>query len=82
MLKTNEAGEEYTALAYETCKKRITLAGYRLANIIIDIYKSSSSERNNDESVGSKLEKTWETIKNDVSRVNYLQWSKEIEQQL
>ena len=37
-------GEEYTALAYETSKKRITLAGYRLANIVIDIYRSALKE--------------------------------------
>jgi len=30
-------------LAYETAKKRITLAGYRLANFVIDVYTSSTA---------------------------------------
>lgn len=38
---TSHVNEEYTALTYETSKKRITLAGYRLANYVIDIYKSA-----------------------------------------
>lgn len=40
-LTTNKVTEEYVALAYETCKKRIALAGYRLANLVIDIYEKA-----------------------------------------
>jgi hypothetical protein len=36
---TNKLSDAYNTLVYETSKKRITLAGYRLANYIIDIYK-------------------------------------------
>jgi hypothetical protein len=41
--KTNKLDTSYNTLTYETSKKRITLAGYRLANYVIDIYKSVSS---------------------------------------
>ncbi|XP_031505811.1 nuclease P1-like [Nymphaea colorata] len=37
---TNKLNDEYIHLTYETSKKRITLAGFRLANYIKDIYKS------------------------------------------
>ncbi len=40
--KTNKLDSAYNTLAYETSKKRITLAGYRLANYVIDIYKNAS----------------------------------------
>jgi hypothetical protein len=43
--KTNKLDDAYNALAYETSKKRITLAGYRLANYVIDIYKSALEGR-------------------------------------
>lgn len=42
MMKTNVADEQYTNLAYETSRKRITLAGYRLANVVIDIFNQNS----------------------------------------
>jgi hypothetical protein len=38
---TNKLNDAYNVLVYETAKKRITLAGYRLASYIMDIYKSS-----------------------------------------
>lgn len=40
-MKSNVATEEYTNLVYETSKRRITLAGYRLANFVMDVYNSS-----------------------------------------
>ena len=40
--RTNKLNNEYNTLTFETSKKRITLAGYRLANYIKDIYKSAS----------------------------------------
>jgi hypothetical protein len=40
MAQTSVANEEYTNLVYETSRRRITLAGYRLANFVIDIYGS------------------------------------------
>jgi len=51
---TNKLNEAYTALAYETAKKRITLAGYRLANYIINIYKNAPGR--DSPLVGSQLE--------------------------
>jgi hypothetical protein len=42
-MNNNIATEEYTRLVYETSKKRITLAGYRLANFVIQIYKPTFS---------------------------------------
>jgi hypothetical protein len=36
---TNKVDDDYVKLTYETSKKRITLAGFRLANYIKDIYK-------------------------------------------
>jgi hypothetical protein len=41
-MKTNRANEEYTNLVYETSKKQITMAGYRLANVVIDIFDPTS----------------------------------------
>lgn len=38
---TNKINEAYNTLTYETARKRITLAGYRLANYIIDLYKAA-----------------------------------------
>lgn len=40
MLVGNKADSDYVKLVYETSRKRITLAGYRLANFVIDIYGS------------------------------------------
>ena len=37
--KTKVLDQDYTMLTYETSKKRITLAGYRLANWAISIFK-------------------------------------------
>ena len=42
MFKTNILTEEYTKVAFETSKRRITQAGYRLANIIISIYQGEA----------------------------------------
>lgn len=42
--KTNKLDDAYNTLAYETSKKRITLAGYRLANYVIDIYKNAAEQ--------------------------------------
>lgn len=46
MMKTNVATEEYTSLAYETSKRRITLAGYRLANFVMSVYNPTSNIEN------------------------------------
>lgn len=43
MMKGNRATEEYTNLVYETSRKRITLAGYRLANFAMSIFSSNST---------------------------------------
>jgi hypothetical protein len=36
---TNRITKEYSDNTYAISKKRITLAGYRLANLVIDIYE-------------------------------------------
>lgn len=36
---TNQITEEYIKLTYDTSRKRITLGGYRLANLVISIYE-------------------------------------------
>ena len=33
---------EYQKITEETCKKRVTLAGYRLANLVISIYEKNT----------------------------------------
>ena len=43
MIKGNKATEEYTNLVYETSRKRITLAGYRLANFAMSIFSQNST---------------------------------------
>jgi hypothetical protein len=44
MMTKSDADEAYTNLVYETSRQRITLAGYRLANFVIDIYESNSTK--------------------------------------
>ena len=39
---TNKVDEQYSQLAYETSKKRVVLAGYRIANLVIAIYEKAS----------------------------------------
>lgn len=41
ILTSNQATQAYNQQTYETSKKRITLAGYRLANYVIDLYKNA-----------------------------------------
>lgn len=41
IMTTNKLNDAYTSLAYQTSKKRITLAGYRLANFVINLYKNA-----------------------------------------
>ena len=38
---TDQLDEAYTAEAYEVSKKRITLAGYRIANTVMSIYENN-----------------------------------------
>jgi hypothetical protein len=82
ILNTNKLNEAYNVLTYETSKKRITLAGYRLANYIMDIYKTSKSSFNLDERINnpkllwkffaedSKIAKTTGTIMNRIKSFN------------
>lgn len=44
MMTRTDADEAYTNLVYETSRQRITLAGYRLANFVIDVYGSNSTK--------------------------------------
>jgi hypothetical protein len=44
MFTSNKITNEYSDNAYTLSKKRITLAGYRLANLVIKIYEDSISE--------------------------------------
>lgn len=46
MMKNSVATEEYTNLVHETSKKRITLAGYRLANFVMSVYNPTSKVSN------------------------------------
>ncbi len=46
MMKNSVATEEYTSLVHETSKKRITLAGYRLANFVMSVYNPTSKVTN------------------------------------
>ncbi len=43
MMTNNVATEEYTSLVHETSKRRITLAGYRLANFVLSVYSPTAS---------------------------------------
>lgn len=43
MMTSSVATEEYTNLVYETSKRRITLAGYRLANFVLSVYSPTAS---------------------------------------
>lgn len=55
--------ESYAQLTYETSKKRITLAGYRIANVVIQIYEDGKLD---EESVLVK----WERMKKFSEELN------------
>lgn len=38
MFTSNKISQQYSDLAYETAKNRVTLAGYRIANLVMSIY--------------------------------------------
>ena len=42
MFDSNQITADYQKLTYETCRKRVALAGYRLANLVIDIYEKNT----------------------------------------
>ena len=44
ILTTSHLNDQYNAQTYEICRKRITLAGYRLANYMVDIYSKAVRE--------------------------------------
>lgn len=46
MFTSSAISQAYSDLAYETSKKRITLAGYRIANLVIKIYEKISLDEN------------------------------------
>ena len=51
-------------MAYETSRKRITLAGFRLAHYIVDLYKKAKEEGNlMGESFGEKWQPKERSIK-------------------
>lgn len=43
-MKTNKINDEYEQQTYEVCKKRIVLAGMRMANLVLSIYQSELGE--------------------------------------
>jgi hypothetical protein len=45
ILTTNKITDAYSMLTYETAKKRITLAGYRLASYVINLYKNAPGRK-------------------------------------
>lgn len=57
MMKSNVATEEYTNLVYETSRKRITLAGYRLANFVISIFGQQNATNSDSFKNTEELEK-------------------------
>ena len=59
-MNTNQINEEYTSTVYETAKKRITLAGYRIANIVINIYETAGGFENYDK---ESVENKWKRMK-------------------
>ena len=46
IIKTDILDEEYTNTAYELSRKRITLAGYRLAHYVVELYKEEHRKGN------------------------------------
>lgn len=64
LAKTNVITDEYSTLTYETAKKRITLAGFRLANYIKDIYKTAKHQ----EQAEMTPNKVWNLL-SDHSRI-------------
>lgn len=66
LAKTNIITDEYSTLVYETAKKRITLAGFRLANYIKDIYKTAKHE----EQLEMTPNKVWKLLSDHSRNVN------------
>lgn len=48
MLDSNKIDQEYTDMTFAAAKKRIVLAGYRIANTVISIYEKNTFEFPND----------------------------------
>ena len=44
MFNSNIINQQYSDQTYETDKKRVTLAGYRIANLVINIYEKAAAK--------------------------------------
>ena len=64
MFKTNQISKEYESTAYETCRRQVTLAGYRLANLVIDIYEGDVEKRKKEDGHKKLKEKVKKEMKN------------------
>lgn len=42
MFKSNKISQAYSDDTFETAKKRITLAGYRIANLVVSIFEKAT----------------------------------------
>ena len=70
MMKGNKATEEYTNLVYETSRRRITLAGYRLANFAMSIFSSNSTKQTESHKSLKELEKMFmEHAKQNIGKL-------------
>lgn len=61
MFDSNQITADYQKLTYETCRKRVALAGYRLANLVIDIYEKNTQPFD--------LDAAWLEMKKEVIKV-------------
>ena len=48
MMNTNKIDQDYTDMTFDASKRRIVLAGYRIANTVISIYENNTFEFPND----------------------------------
>jgi hypothetical protein len=75
ILTTNKLDDQYNAQTYETAKKRITLAGYRLAYYVVDLYKHSKGRSQQNlllSSLPSFNPKPWAFIERSIPELRKL----------
>ena len=63
MFETNKISKEYESTAYETCRRQVTLAGYRLANLVVDIYEGDVEKRKKEDGHAKLKEKVEKEMK-------------------
>lgn len=74
-LKLNEMpSESYQKQAFEIAQERIALAGYRLANLLNQIFDTQESSKESNEKAASKIESKADTLESHVGQGAQDKW--------